>query len=146
MRNVVRNAVALAVVMACALAACSSDAPPATDGQYCATVSANLEQLNAPAIADEAGIEETSKLYRSITSIAPLAVQKEWETMTSNVEAAATVDPNDPASVQRIADMARSSQHAASSITDYTLKLCGVTVGIPTTTLPPVVVTSGGTP
>jgi hypothetical protein len=145
-RNAVRNSVVLAAVTCCAITSCSDDTPPNTDGQYCATVSASLEQLNAPAIADEAGIEETSKLYRSITSIAPLAVQKEWETMTSNVEAAATVDPNDPASVQKIADMARSSQHAASAITDYTSKLCGVTLGIPTTTLPPVVETGGGTP
>ena len=145
MRNAVRNAVVLAVVTCGAIASCSKGTPPSTDGQYCATVSASLEQLNAPAIADEAGIEATSKLYRSITSIAPLAVQKEWETMTSNVEAAASVDPNDPASVQKIADMARSSQHAASSITDYTSKLCGVSLGIPTTTLPPVAPT-GGTP
>jgi hypothetical protein len=138
----------LAAVTCCAAASCSDGTPPNTDGQYCATVSASLEQLNAPAIADDAGIEATSKLYRSITSIAPLAVQKEWETMTSNVEAAATVDPNDPASVQRIADMARSSQHAASSITDYTLKLCGVSVGVATTTLPPVtsVTETGGPP
>ena len=57
--------------------------------------------------------------------------------MTSNVEAAATVDPTDPASVQQIADMARSSQQAASAISDYTSKLCGVTLGVPTTTLPP---------
>jgi hypothetical protein len=129
--------------MCCAAASCSDDPPPNTDGRYCATVRASLEQLNAPAIADEAGIEATSELYRSITSIAPLAVQKEWETMTSNVEAAATVDPNDPASVQKIADMARSSQHAASAITDYTLKLCGVSVGVATTTLPPATETGG---
>jgi hypothetical protein len=145
-RNVVRNVVVLAVMTCCAVTSCSDDTPPSTDGQYCATVSASVDQLNAPAIADDAGIEATSELYRSITSIAPLAVQKEWETMTSNVEAAAAVDPNDPASVQRIADMARSSQHAASAITDYTSKLCGVTLGIPTTTLPPVVQTGGGTP
>lgn len=141
-----RNVVLLLVVTCSAAGACSNDTPPATDGRYCATVSASLEQLNAPAIADAAGIDETSKLYRSITSIAPLAVQKEWETMTSNVEAAATVDPNDPSSVQKVADMTRSSQHAASSISDYTSKLCGVTLGVPTTTLPPVVVTGGGTP
>ncbi|MEP7114290.1 MAG: hypothetical protein ABI862_13575, partial [Ilumatobacteraceae bacterium] len=111
-----RNVVFLLVVTCSAVTACANDTPPATDSQYCATVSASLEQLNAPAIADVAGIDETSKLYRTITSIAPLAVQKEWETMTSNVEAAATVDPNDPSSVQKVADMARSSQHAASSI------------------------------
>ncbi len=135
-----------AAVTCCAVTACASDAPPATDGQYCATVSASLEQLTSPAIADTAGVEATSKLYRSITSIAPLAVQKEWETMTSNVEAAAAVDPNDPTSAQKVADMARSSQRAASAIIDYTSKLCGVTLGVTTTTVPPVVETGGGTP
>ena len=134
-----------AAVTCCAVTACASDAPPATDGQYCATVSASLDQLTAPAIADTVGVAATSKLYRSITSIAPLAVQKEWQTMTSNVEAAATVDPNDPASAQKVADMARSSQHAASAIIDYTSKVCGVALGV-TTTLPPVVETGGGTP
>ncbi len=137
-----RNVVTLAAVICCAVTACSSDAPPATDGQYCATVSASLAQLNAPAIADAAGIDATASLYRSITSIAPLAIQKEWETMTSNIDVAATVDPDDPASMQKVADMARSSEHAASSISDYTSKLCGVTLGVPTTTLPPVVETA----
>lgn len=137
-----RNVVLIAVVATCAVAACSSDTPPATDGQYCATVSASLAQLNAPAIADSTGIEQTAELYRTITSIAPLAVQKEWQTMTSNVEAAASVDPSDPASVQRVADMARSSQHAATSISDYTSKVCGLTIGTPTTTVPPVAATA----
>lgn len=143
MRNVV---VILAVVTSSCVASCASDAPPATDGQYCATVSASLGQLNAPAIADSAGIEATAELYRSITAIAPLAVQKEWQTMTSNVEAAASVDPSNPESVQQIADMTRSSQHAASTISDYTSKLCGVTIGAPTTTLPPPVVADTAAP
>jgi hypothetical protein len=124
------------------LVACSSDSPPATDAQYCAAVRTNLDQLNAPSIVDAAGIDATSKLYRSITVLAPLAVQKEWETMTSNLAAAAAVDPNDPASVQKIADMARSSQHAATAIADYTTKVCGVTLATPTTTLPVVIETT----
>lgn len=122
----------VAVVACCPLIACSSSESPARAGQYCATVSASLAQLTSPAIVDSAGIKATTELYRSITSIAPLAVQKEWETMTSNVEVAATVDPNDAASVQRVADMARSSQHAATAISDYTSKVCGVTIGSPT--------------
>ena len=146
MRNVVRNVALLAVVASCTAAACSSDTPPATDDQYCSAVNANLAELNAPAIVDDASVKETAALYRTMTSVAPLAVQKEWATMTSNVEVASTVDPTDPASVQKVADMARSSQQAASAITDYTARLCGVTVGVPTTTLPPVVETGGGTP
>jgi hypothetical protein len=143
----VRNlGVMLAVVTCCGIASCGSDAPPATDEQYCATISASLEQLNAPAIVDSGGIEATATLYRSITSIAPLAVQPEWETMTSNVEAAAAIDPSDPASVQQLADMTRSSQHAASTISDYTSKLCGVTIGAPTTTLAAPVVADTAAP
>jgi hypothetical protein len=138
----VRNVVLLAALICGAIAACSSDTPPATDAQYCATVSANLDQLNAPSIVDAAGIDATSKLYRSITSVAPLAVQKEWETMSSNLLAAAAVDPKDPASVQKIADMARSSQHAATAIADYTTKVCGVTLATPTTTVPVVIETT----
>lgn len=136
-----RTVVVIAVATCFAITACSSDAP-ATAGDYCATISSNLQQLNAPAIVDAAGIQATTELYRSITSIAPLAVQKEWATMTSNIEAAAAVDPNDPASVQRIADMARSSQQAASSISDYTSKICGVTIATPTTTIPEIASTT----
>ena len=139
MRNVV-----LIAALACGgtIAACSSDSSPATDAQYCATVSTNLDQLNAPSIVDAVGIEATSNLYRSITVLAPLAVQQEWQTMTSNLLAAAAVDPKDPASVQKIADMARSSQHAATTIADYTSKVCGVTLATPTTTLPVVIETT----
>jgi hypothetical protein len=134
----VRHVVLLASASLFCIAACSSDPPASTNGQYCATVSANLERINTPAIIDAGDVESTANLYRTITSVAPLAVQKEWQTMTSNIEAASTVDPADPASVQRVADMTRSSQQAAFAISDYTSKLCGVTIGTPTTTLPPV--------
>ncbi|HEY7628425.1 MAG TPA: hypothetical protein VH761_15235, partial [Ilumatobacteraceae bacterium] len=128
-----RLLVMVALAGASAVTACSGD-PPKTAGDYCQTISANLDRLNAPAIADTTAIESTAELYRSITSIAPLAVQEEWRTMTSTVEAAAAVDPNDPASVQSVTDMARQSQHAASAISDYTTRICGVTIVTPTTT------------
>ncbi|MEP7203129.1 MAG: hypothetical protein ABI894_10995 [Ilumatobacteraceae bacterium] len=141
MRNVV---VMLAVATTAFTASCSSDTPPATDEQYCATISTNAQQLSAPAIVDSVGVEATAELYRSITAIAPLAVQSEWQTMTSTVEAAAAIDPSDPAAVQQMADMARSSQHAASTISDYTSKLCGIVIGAPTTTIvAPAVVDTG---
>jgi hypothetical protein len=38
--------------------------------------------------------------------------------------------------------MARSSQHAATSISDYTAKVCGLTIGTPTTTVPAVAATA----
>ena len=44
--------------------------------------------------------------------------------------------------MQQVADMARSSQNAAEAISDYTSKVCGVTIGTPATTVPPVVETA----
>jgi hypothetical protein len=131
--------VVIAVALTCAAAACSSDTPAATGGAYCAAISADLAQLNAPAIADAAGIEATATLYNSIAALAPLAVQKEWKVMSASVETASSVDPADAASVQRAADTARASQNSATAIVDYTSKVCGITIGIPTSTaLPPV--------
>jgi hypothetical protein len=137
-------------VLACAcaitwLAACSSESP-ATAGDYCHMVSQNLQQLNAPAIGDPATVDATSKLYRDISNAAPLAVKKEWQTMTSLVATAATVDPNNPASVRQVADMARQSQQAASTISDYTTRVCGVTIVTPTTTTIAPTTTSTTTP
>lgn len=128
----------LTAALSCAAGACASDTPAATGGRYCETVGAHLAELNTPAIVDSTGITATADLYRSITSIAPLAVQKEWQTMTANVETAATVNAGDPASVQRVADAARASQHAATAIADYTSKVCGLTIGTPTTPAPTV--------
>lgn len=143
MRRVVMALSGVAAIAA--FTACSSEAP-ATAGDYCHLVSQNLQQLNAPTIGDPAGIDTTAKLYRDITAAAPLAVQKEWQTMTSLVETAGTVDPNNPASVQQVADMARQSQQAASTISDYTTRVCGVTIVTPTTTTIAPTTTSTSTP
>jgi hypothetical protein len=125
----VRNLVICVVLSSSAFAACGSDAPLATNGQYCASITKNLAQLRDPGIAESAAVDATIELYRSITAVAPLAVRKEWEVLVASVETAATVDPNDPASTQRVADTARSSQNAATAIADYTKKLCGVAPG-----------------
>jgi hypothetical protein len=138
----VRNVVACLVLIPCSLVACGSDTPVATDQQYCATIKTNIAELSAPKIAVTADVAATTKLYRSIAAVAPLAVNKEWATLLASVETAATLDPNDPESQQRVADTARASQNAATSIADYTTKLCGVTIGAPPASPPPAPPTS----
>ena len=49
--------------------------------------------------------------------------------MVANIETAGTVDPNDPASMQRVADTARASEQAANRVIVYTQETCGVLIG-----------------
>jgi hypothetical protein len=116
-----------------ALAACSSDPNVArTDGAYCAAVSTNLTALNAPSIATPADVDATVRLYQAMAKAAPLAVEKEWDILAIAYETASSIVPDDAASVQKAADTIRSSQQAATVISDYTLRLCRTQIGTPT--------------
>ena len=67
--------------------------------------------------------------WRTVAGAAPIAIQQEWDTMMSAMETAATVDPNDTASVQLVADTARASEPAANRVIDYTFTKCNATIG-----------------
>jgi hypothetical protein len=49
--------------------------------------------------------------------------------MIEAMETAATVDPNDPESVQEVADTARASEQSANRVIAYTQQRCGLTIG-----------------
>jgi len=122
--------VCLAAPMAVvSLVACSSSTDQRSEGHYCEQVRTYLPELNTPVLATPADIDHTLTVYRSIAASAPLAVQQEWETMLAGVETAATVKPNDRASVQKVADTARASEPAANRVIDYTYKKCKALIG-----------------
>jgi hypothetical protein len=118
-----------------AVAACSND-PERSEAAYCTAVSANLAQLNAPAIATASDVESTLSMYRNITRSAPLAIESEWKRLVTNLETAASVVPTDADSMQRAADMARETEPAAVRVSSYTMQLCQLQIGaaVPVTT------------
>ena len=118
-----------APVAALSLAACSSNPDQRSEGHYCDQVRTYLPELNTPALATAADVQHTLDVYRSIAASAPIAVQQEWETMVAGVETAATVNPSDKASVQKVADTARASEPAANRVIDYTYKKCKALIG-----------------
>ncbi len=122
---------ALAVSAGALLAACSDDPAQRTEANYCKQVNEHLTDLSAPVIATQADIDRVVRAWRSVSASAPLAVQEEWEAVVGNVVTAATVDPADPESVQRVADTARATEPAADRVIAYTQATCGVTIGSP---------------
>jgi len=122
--------------------ACSSDADARSEGAYCASVAANLGQLDATTFTADGDVGAALAAWREVSSHAPVAVQREWAAMTGVLDAAASVDASDTAALQTVADLARLHEPDATRIIEYTYALCRVAIGgvVPTTvpvTLPP---------
>jgi hypothetical protein len=125
--------------IALAITGCSDDPEPRSEGRYCTEVGNHLSALNSPTLAVPADIDAMLDEWRTVAGAAPIAIQQEWDTMMSAMETAATVDPNDTASVQLVADTARASEPAANRVIDYTFTKCNATIGAvtPVVTVPP---------
>jgi hypothetical protein len=109
---------------------------------YCGQIQLHLETLNSPSIDDGADITRTLDVYRTITSAAPAAVEPEWQQLLSSLETASTVDPTDPASIQRVADTARSTRPAATKVQQYTDRTCALRIADPPPPTNPVTATT----
>ncbi len=137
-KSATRILAVLAAMLPLGAAACSDDAAQRSEANYCTQVGNHLADLNAPSLATGDDIERVVDAWRAVAQSAPLAIEEEWETMVANIETATTVDPNDPDSVQLVADSARSSEPAANRVIAYTQQRCGALIGsvAPTPTSP----------
>lgn len=135
------RAAAIGSVLAVCVASCGSDGGDRSQSAYCAAVAEHGAELTSPNIATAADIDRTLQLYQSMVDQAPLQIEDEWKTMLTSVQTASTVDPADPASLQRVADVARASKADADTVITYTRQLCGTTIGnlpvVTATTLAP---------
>lgn len=122
-------AAALLALTLGAVSACGDDADQRSETNYCAQVGNHLIDLNSPTITEDGDIDRVVGAWRTVSKSAPIAVQAEWETMVANLETAITVDPNDPVSMQLVADTARKSEPAANRVISYTQQRCGALIG-----------------
>lgn len=107
------------------LASCGKPARTATN--FCRQLQQELPGIAMPAATPN----EVSNLvdsYGRLLDVAPLAVQDDWAALTDLVKAAAEVDAADPASVQKIADLAYASQRHATNAAAWVLATCGVDI------------------
>ena len=133
------------LVAAAVLSSCSEGAGRTAEG-YCGQIQLHLSALNEPAIDDGADIDDAIEVYRTITAAAPAAVEPEWQQLLTSLETASTVDPADPASVQRVADTARATKPAATKVQQYTQQTCALRIADPPPVTNPVTATTAPPP
>ena len=119
----------VAALAACGglVAGCGDDGP-VTTAKFCGEVQEHSRALlTAPATLAE--IPAFVDLYKRLAHDAPLAIQPHWQALVLNYETASTVDPADPASVQRSFALAYQTEESAVAVHDFLLANCNVDLG-----------------
>jgi hypothetical protein len=128
MRSLVAlSTAALAIAGLGALSACG-DAPPRSAERFCGELAAHLDEIHTPPTTPD-GIPALILLYSKMGEVAPLDVQRDWETVYGILKTADTVDVNDPASVQAVANAAYAAQNSAESVAAWAKSNCAIDVG-----------------
>lgn len=118
------------------LTACGADDRSA--GRFCAELAEALPSLNGP-VALPSDVEAVVETYERLDGITPITIEREWHQLTELVQTAATVEPDDPASVQRVADAAYATERSARALASWVAQTCGLE-------LPAVIGVEGTTP
>ena len=125
----VMHHIAVAATATVLVGACSNGAER-SESAYCGQVAEYQTELNSPTISTPTDIGLLLAAWRSVAQSAPVAIEPEWTTMVDMMETAVTVDPEDPESMQLVADTARASETAAKRVVSYTQERCGLTIGL----------------
>lgn len=97
--------------------------------KFCGQVQANAAALTQPNLQYSEDIEPLLNLYRSIGELAPLAIEPEWDQLTTAYETASTVVPGDPESEQAALAVIFSTEKSAAAIDRWLEANCAVDIG-----------------
>ena len=100
------------VAAACSLAVSSCSDTDRTAARFCTELQSQLPSLTAP-LATSGDVDALVRRFEKLNGITPLAIEEEWRAVTDLVKMAADVVPNDPISLQELADMAYRAERPA---------------------------------
>lgn len=142
------GALALVGVLTLVAAACS-DSPDTSGGAFCGALQEKMAVIQAP-VSDAVGIDALVDVYEELDARTPLAISEPWSELTELVRTAATVAPDDPASVQQMADTAYATERSARAVATWVAQTCGFAMpamsGVEGTVAPPPADASGTKP
>jgi hypothetical protein len=109
------------------LGACSS--PARTSTNFCRQLADELPEIADLPATDEQ-ISDAVKRYERLLEVAPLEIEKEFESLTALMRAARDVDAADPESVQALVELTYSSEKDALASSTWVLATCGVDLSL----------------
>ena len=109
------------------LGACSSPARTATN--FCRQLADELPEIADLPATDEQ-ISDAVQRYERLLEVAPLEIEKEFDSLTALMRAARDVDAADTESVQALVELTYSSEKDALASSAWVLATCGVDLSL----------------
>jgi hypothetical protein len=109
------------------LGACSS--PARTSTNFCRQLADELPEIADLPATDEQ-ISDAVKRYERLLEVAPLEIEKEFDSLTALMRAARDVDAADPDSVQALVELTYSSEKDALASSAWVLATCGIDLSL----------------
>jgi hypothetical protein len=109
------------------LGACSSPARTATN--FCRQLADELPEIADLPATDEQ-ISDAVQRYERLLEVAPLEIEKEFDSLTALMRAARDVDAADNESVQALVELTYSSEKDALASSAWVLATCGVDLSL----------------
>lgn len=134
--NLARTIAGSCAVALLGLSGCSD--PDRSTERFCGELATALPTLTGT-VSTQADIDRLLATYDRLDEISPLSVERDWSALTDLVRTAATVAPDDPASVQAVADAAYSTERSARAVAQWVETTCGLA-------MPDVIGIEGGAP
>ena len=109
------------------LGACSSPARTATN--FCRQLADELPEIADLPATDEQ-ISDAVQRYERLLEVAPLEIEKEFDSLTALMRAARDVDAADNESVQALVELTYSSEKDALASSAWVLATCGIDLSL----------------
>lgn len=124
-----RTPAVVACVAAGLVASCSGNDAAGSAERFCGEVQINADRLTQPDLQFSDDIEPFLDLYREIGTLAPLAIEPEWDQLIDAYETASTVVPGDPESEQSALAAIFSTEKSAAAVDRWLEANCAVDIG-----------------
>ena len=122
------SAITSAALASLLIVSSCGNAPVRSAERFCGELTTHKDDIHAlPTTPEE--VSALINLYSRMGEVAPLEVQENWDQLSTNLKTANSVDINDPASMQAVADQAYATQRAAENLVDWARTTCGLELG-----------------
>jgi len=114
---------------ACVALLCACSSPARTATNFCRQLADELPEIADLPATDEQ-ISDAVQRYERLLEVAPLEIEKEFDSLTALMRAARDVDAADNESVQALVELTYSSEKDALASSAWVLATCGVDLSL----------------
>ena len=115
--------IAVALVLGFVITSCSDNTR--TGSTFCKRLQDELTGINQP-IESQSDVRSMVSRYKRLLDVTPLTIEEDFRVLVNLLELAADSNPNDPESLQEVADASYAANTSALQVSEWIYDTCAV--------------------